>query len=68
MNDTREISSGLGIGGYGSDDYNIQSESPQTIRPGRRERHHNAQLWENCPTCGREPVGHCGYCERHCQC
>ena len=27
------------------------------------------QLWEECPSCGTEPVcAGCGYCDRHCSC
>ena len=30
--------------------------------------HHRVQLWEECPRCGQDPVGTCGYCEKHCHC
>lgn len=64
-----DITSGLGIGGAGSDDYNIHTERDcGSSATGNRGRHHRVQLWEECPRCGIEPVGDCGYCERHCRC
>lgn len=33
------------------------------------KRPSRGQLWEECPTCGTEPVcAGCGYCDRHCKC
>lgn len=30
---------------------------------------HGGQLWEDCPTCGAQPVhGNCGHCADHCEC
>jgi len=66
-----DITSGLGIGGIGSDDYNIGTETPQPYWPAqpRPRPHGGGQLWEECPRCGQEPVHlDCGYCDRHCQC
>jgi hypothetical protein len=67
----QEITSGLGIGGTGSDDYNIHTESAGTasVGTGRKRRNGGGQLWEECPRCGTEPVHvDCGYCDRHCRC
>lgn len=65
-----DITSGLGIGGAGSDDYNINTEQPTPHIPtGKPRRNGGGQLWEPCPRCGEEPVHvDCGYCDRHCQC
>lgn len=65
-----EITSGLGIGGYGSDDYNIHNTGDTEIHnTGQKRRGGGGQLWEPCPKCGTEPVHlDCGYCERHCRC
>lgn len=65
-----EITSGLGIGGHGSDDYNINTEQPSpSFSTGRKRPGGGGQLWEPCPRCGKEPVHlDCGYCDRHCRC
>lgn len=65
-----DITSGLGIGGKGSDDYNINTEHEGPHIPtGKPRRNGGGQLWEPCPRCGEEPVHlDCGYCDRHCQC
>jgi len=65
-----DITSGLGIGGVGSDDYNINTEQPTpNIPTGKPRPNGGGQLWEPCPRCGEEPVHlDCGYCGRHCQC
>jgi len=65
-----DISSGLGIGGAGSDDYNIHTETdcPTPTVFGKR----SGQLWQECekPGCHNEPVcATCFMCEaRHCHC
>lgn len=59
------ISSGLGIGGYGSDDHNSRME-PNDVAHIHGE-HCKGQLWEPCPVCGTEPVRLCGYCKKHCK-
>ena len=65
-----DITSGFGIGGVGSDDYNVNTEHEGPHIPtGRPSRNGGGQLWEPCPRCGEEPVHlDCGYCDRHCQC
>lgn len=65
-----EITSGLGIGGYGSDDYNIWTETPLSYSgTGHKRTNGGGQLWEPCPRCGEQPVHlDCGYCDRHCRC
>lgn len=67
--------SGLGIGGTGSDDYNIRTEQDTAIRPAARKRvaefGANGQRWdEECADCGRTTVicNDCDCCERHCAC
>lgn len=64
------ITSGLGIGGKGSDDHNISTEhNGPHIPTGKSRRNGGGQLWEPCPRCSEEPVHlDCGYCDRHCQC
>lgn len=65
-----DIESGLGIGGVGSDDYSIHTETPVSYASkttGRKMA--RGQLWEPCPRCGTEPVCvDCGYCKTHCKC
>lgn len=65
-----EITSGLGIGGAGSDDHNISSTGDTgTWSTGKLRRNGGGQLWEPCPRCGQEPVHlDCGYCDKHCKC
>lgn len=66
------ITSGLGIGGIGSDDYNIHVELAHAGHAPERQRRGpmpHGQLWEPCPRCDAEPVClDCGLCERHCRC
>ncbi len=65
-----EITSGLGIGGHGSDDYNMATERDNDNAPqfGR----YGGQLWQECdvPGCHNEPVcATCLRCEKtHCHC
>jgi hypothetical protein len=68
--ESMDIDSGLGIGGIGSDDYNIHTETePMNIVTGHSRSNGGGQLWEDCPRCGRQPVHlDCGYCDRHCRC
>jgi len=67
--------SGLGIGGAGKHDLEIETAElvargeMQIIEHERRGPMPNGQLWEPCPICGQEPVCvDCGYCAEHCHC
>jgi hypothetical protein len=66
-----DISSGLGIGGAGSDDYNMATEG-ERYSPQFSSRKSSGQLWEPCARrgCDNEPSClDCGYClDKHCQC
>lgn len=66
-----DISSGLGIGGHGSDDHNLWSE-PQISSPQFSAHKSSGQLWQPCANrgCDNEPVClDCEYCiDRHCRC
>lgn len=66
-----DISSGFGIGGIGSDDYNMGTEI-ETDSPVFSKRGSSGQLWEPCPKrgCDNEPVClDCGLClDKHCGC
>jgi len=66
-----DITSGLGIGGAGSDDYNINTERdvPYSGTGQKRTPSGGGQLWQDCPRCDEQPVHlDCGYCDRHCRC
>ncbi len=44
----------------------METEPRASIRATRASR---GQLWEECPSCGTEPVcAGCGYCDDHCSC
>ena len=65
-----DISSGLGIGGIGSDDYNIHTET-DSFAPQFSKRKPSGQLWQPCDRrgCDNEPVClDCEYCDDHCHC
>ena len=65
-----DISSGFGIGGAGSDDYNIHTET-DSFAPQFSKRKSSGQLWQPCNRrgCNNEPVClDCEYCDDHCQC
>ncbi len=66
-----EITSGLGIGGVGSDDYSMATEGERPM-PQFSTRKSSGQLWEPCAKrgCDNEPSClDCGYClDRHCHC
>lgn len=66
-----DITSGLGIGGYGSDDYSMATENV-TSGPQFSHRKSSGQLWEPCAKrgCNNEPSClDCGYClDKHCHC
>lgn len=65
----QEITSGFGIGGYGSDDHGMALEHDHHIPIGKRTPNGGGQLWEPCPICGEDPVHlDCGYCDKHCRC
>lgn len=65
-----DIESGLGIGGIGSDDFNIGTERDSSYAPqyGR----YGGQLWQECEMsgCHNEPVCATCFCceELHCHC
>lgn len=64
-----EISSGLGIGGVGSDDFNINTESDSLYQKFNKKI--TGQLWQPCVKrgCNTEPVClSCEYCDTHCDC
>lgn len=70
-----DITSGLGIGGHGSDDYNIATEGEERKTPSPRKRrgfgHYGLRYDEVCDGgCRRETVvcNNCGCCERCCRC
>lgn len=67
-----EISSGFGIGGVGSDDYNMGTEIDDDDPPVFNKHSSSGQLWEPCPKrgCDNEPVClDCGLClDKHCKC
>lgn len=61
-----EITSGMGVGGYGSDDHNIHAEQPQS---GPEYQHGKTPAGRRvCPagtTYGySDPAGHCAICGR----
>lgn len=65
-----DISSGLGIGGAGSDDFNIHTETDSFV-PQFSKRKSSGQLWQPCNRrgCDNEPVClDCEYCDDHCRC
>jgi len=66
-----DISSGFGIGGAGSDDYNMATEAERPA-PQFSQRKSTGQLWEPCSQrgCDNEPSClDCGYClDNHCRC
>ena len=70
-----DITSGLGIGGAGSDDYNIHTEAPGAYitpkpkRPGGFGAH-GIRYDEQCDRCRREGevCNWCGCCKNHCVC
>lgn len=64
--ESMEISSGLGIGGYGSDDYNIWTEHDRVSHPERSGcRRGGTRYDEACRKCGRvtEICNDCELCE-----
>jgi len=64
-----EASSGLGIAGVGSDDFNINTESDGLYQKFNKKI--TGQLWQPCAKrgCNTEPVCiDCEYCDKHCQC
>lgn len=66
--ESMDISSGLGIGGVGSDDFNINTENnlPSSGSAGCKWEH-GTRYDENCESCGRyslEVCNDCGCCER----
>jgi hypothetical protein len=71
-----EITSGLGIGGIGSDDYNIRNtgEPPvgRATAPNRTPgiRGFGTRYDEPCEACHRvtEVCNDCGCCAKHCTC
>lgn len=68
-----EITSGLGIGGLGSDDYNLASEyMPPAAESGsgRGFGIYGVRYGEACDKCNRIAVvcNRCGNCENHCIC
>jgi hypothetical protein len=69
--DCPEITSGLGIGGHGSDDYSMATEGERPA-PQFSTRKSSGQLWEPCARrgCDNEPSClDCGYClDTHCHC
>lgn len=68
--DYPEITSGLGIGGAGSDDYNLTTEAEQ-FTPQFSKHKSRGQLWQPCAKrgCDNEPVClDCEYCDAHCHC
>ena len=65
-----DISGGLGIGGAGSDDYNIHTET-DSFAPQFSSHKSSGQLWQPCDRrgCDNEPVClDCEYCDDHCHC
>lgn len=65
-----DISSGLGIGGLGSDDFNIHTET-DSFAPQFSKRKSRGQLWQPCAKrgCDNKPVClDCEYCDDHCHC
>lgn len=68
--ETYDITSGLGIGGVGSDDFNIHSDN-DIFYPIFQNKKPSGQLWQPCAkrNCNTEPVCiDCEYCDKHCQC
>jgi hypothetical protein len=71
MNDT---DSGLGIGGHGSDDYNINTPEPVIPQPPAQPRRgfgaQGTRYDERCDSCWRtgEVCNNCGNCRKHCEC
>lgn len=66
----QDITSGLGIGGAGSDDYNMATEAEQ-FAPQFSKHKSRGQLWQPCAHrgCDNEPVClDCEYCDEHCHC
>lgn len=62
-----EISSGIGIGGAGSDDHNIASENFASSIPGHQGRCGSGQRYdESCAGCGRVTAicNDCELCEK----
>lgn len=69
------VPSGFGIGGYGSDDYNMRTEYTEPLSTTREvfgDYQPRGQLWQECEVhgCHNEPVClSCLRCEaRHCHC
>ena len=69
------MSSGIGIGGAGSDDYNIHTErdTASMYQASKKLTAFGAhgQRWdEECGQCGRATAvcNDCDCCERHCDC
>lgn len=69
-----DITSGLGIGGHGSDDHHINirelSIEPPAPTPRRGFGARGTRYDEPCETCWNttEICNHCGNCRNHCQC
>lgn len=68
-----DIESGLGVGGYGSEDYSIRTMEPSYkkqstggVNFGKRGTRYD----EDCETCGHNGVvcNWCGNCKKHCTC
>ena len=66
--ESMDISSGFGIGGVGSDDYSMATESGGTsYNSSGCKWSHGTRYDENCESCGRysfEICNDCGFCER----
>ena len=69
-----DITSGLGIGGHGSDDYNINTAEPHVSPLPPQPRHGfgsgGTRYDEQCERCRYvgEVCNNCGCCRRHCHC
>lgn len=68
-----DVESGLGIGGAGSDDYSVATQTQsESFAPQYSKHKSSGQLWEPCSKrgCDNEPVCmDCGYClDKHCHC
>ena len=47
----------------------LAAGKPLPVAPASPPRRSRGQLWEECPSCGTEPVcAGCGYCDTHCCC
>lgn len=76
MNYNNDITSGLGIGGHGSDDYNIATErdvggTPPPVEKRRGWGYAGLRYDEMCEGGCRQVTvvcNNCGCCKKHCSC